>query len=139
MILATMMMLAVCASACADTVVYFKQNPLPAQAVKTVSVTNTPVLKNVSSYYGHLYVRHYLWSDVPGYYGSNNHTNYFQASPSNGDTRVGGNWMAPDTANFIKSGSLQYDSFGVACRGNTKYADAGIPIIRISGYTDGNA
>ncbi|MEG0944902.1 MAG: hypothetical protein RSF86_14850 [Angelakisella sp.] len=139
LVLATTMLLAVCATASADTVSLL-QNPIPAQAVSTVVVTDSSGVWR-SGVSGRLYVRHYLWSTVEGYYGSNNHTNYFQAFlSSNTTSRLGGNWMAPSTANYIRSGSIQTGShYGVAARANTKYADAGFPSIRISGYADGQA
>ncbi|MBR5960103.1 MAG: hypothetical protein IKZ98_03850 [Clostridia bacterium] len=125
-------------SACAD-VLYFKQNPIPARIVRTVSVTeNEARLKG--SNLGRLYVRHYLWSDIAGYYGASHYTNFFQAIPGGkGDTRYGGDWMAPDSANYIRSNSIQKKKYGVAARANTKYADDGFATIRISGYMDPNA
>lgn len=136
-ILSMVLVLAFCASACAD-VIYLDQTRLPAQAVATVSVTGEDgVWKSGNP--TRLYVRHYLWSNIQNYYGSNNYTNYFQAfdiAILNG--RLGGDWMAPDTANYVRSNSLIVGNvYGVAARANTKYADAGYPTIQISGYADG--
>lgn len=139
-VLSTVLVLAICASACAD-IIYITQNPMPAQAVRTVRLTDNAVWKTGKP--GRLYVRHYLWSTVEGYYGSNNHTNYFQASVDNQDgSRLGGDWMAPNTANYVRSSSIYADPdgayfYGLAGRANTKYADAGFPVVRISGYIDG--
>ena len=125
-------------SASADTVIYLKQNPIPAAQVKTVPVTEK--LGPKSNNAGRLYVRHYLWSDIAGYYGASHHTNYFQAFNSDRNVRLGGNWMAPDSANFVKSNNIKTkNSYGIAARANTKYADDGFATIRISGYMDSDA
>lgn len=137
--LAMLLVLAICASACAD-VVYLDQTRIPAQAVATVRITGIDgVWKSGNA--GRLYVRHYLWSNIEGYYGTNNHTNYFQAfNIDNINGRLSGDWMAPNTANYVRSGSLVTGSlFGVAARANTKYADAGYSTIQVSGYADGHA
>ena len=78
LLLAMVTVLAMCSSASAAQIT-LRQYPMPAQVVKTVQLTDTCGLKQSKP--SVLYVRHYLWSDVEGYYGSNNHTNYFQASP----------------------------------------------------------
>lgn len=79
---------------------------------------------------GRFYVRHYLWGDWGGAY-----TNYFKASQVfNGGTLYGGNWMAPDTANYVKSNSLAAGKPTYAWgRANTDY---GLNYIEITGYSD---
>lgn len=81
---------------------------------------------------GRFYVRHYLWGSWGGSY-----TNYFKASQEyNGGTLYGGNWMAPDTANYVKSGSLIINKSTYAWgRANTDY---GLSYIEITGYSDPN-
>jgi hypothetical protein len=83
---------------------------------------------------GKLYVRHYLYGDFGGVY-----TNYFRASESS-TTRtglVGGNWMAPDTANYVRSTSITRDkNWYTWGRGNTDY---GLTYITISGYSNPDA
>lgn len=142
LLLAMVTVLAMCSSASAAQIT-LRQYPMPAQVVKTVQLTDTCGLKQSKP--SVLYVRHYLWSDVEGYYGSNNHTNYFQAFPyDSADTRYGGNWMTPGTANYVRSNSIHVSTsaksyyYGVAGRANTKYADAGISTVRVSGYMDSN-
>ncbi len=137
--LGMVLVLAFCASACAERA-YLNQTPIPAQNVKTVQVTETYAVAKGDNP-TRLYVRHYLWSTIDGYYGSNKHTNYFQAFNSGASSdRLGGDWMAPDTANYVRSNSIiLFNHYGVAARANTKYADAGYPTIQISGYTDGDA
>ncbi|OLA31350.1 MAG: hypothetical protein BHW33_03130 [Firmicutes bacterium CAG:137_57_8] len=78
LLLAMVTVLAMCSSVSAAQIT-LRQYPMPAQVVKTVQLTDTCGLKQSKP--SVLYVRHYLWSDVEGYYGSNNHTNYFQAFP----------------------------------------------------------
>ena len=141
-VLAGVLALAMCSTAFAVQIT-LRQYPMPAQAVKTIHLTDTCGLKQSKP--SVLYVRHYLWSDVEGYYGSNNHTNYFQAYPYDDvDARYGGNWMEPGTANYVRSSNIQVSTssksyyYGVAGRANTKYADAGIPTVRVSGYMDSN-
>ena len=83
---------------------------------------------------GYLYVRHYLDGD----FGSV-HTNYFKAGTgrTGSTTLYGGNWMAPDTANFVRSGSIVlYDQWYAYGRGNTDY---GLTTIVITGYSDSDA
>lgn len=112
----------------------------PAQAVNTVIVTDPEgVWKGANP--TRLYVRHYLWSSIEGYYGSHSYTNYFQAfEMSDLDSRLGGDWMAPDTANYVRSNSIYAGwRYGAAARANTKYADAGFPTIQLSGYIDGDS
>lgn len=79
---------------------------------------------------GRFYVRHYLWGDWGGVY-----TNYFKASNVfGGGTLYGGNWMAPDTANYVRSNSLAVGKATYAWgRANTDY---GVSYIEISGYSD---
>ena len=125
-------------SACADRG-NFKQDPIPARQTNTVQVShNNNIWKSVKP--GRIYVRHYLWSDIAGYYGSSHHTNYFQAIPHDEPKkRRGGDWMAPDSANFIRSNSIGVtQAYGCAARANTKYADDGFATIRISGYMETN-
>ena len=118
----------------------FTQAPVPAANTTTVLITDYPYYGLKSSKPGYLYVRHYLWSSTPGYYGSSNYTNFFQAVPStNPSARYGGNWMAPGTADYIRSANITTgNSYGVAVRANTKYSDAGFSTIQISGYMDSN-
>lgn len=90
---------------------------------------NTGKLKNP----GVFYVRHYLHGDFGGVY-----NNYFKAGNTlrNATKFCGGDWMAPDTANFIRSSSLSLGSVWQAYgRGNTDY---GLSTIVISGYSDFN-
>lgn len=135
--LSMVLVLAFCASACAERA-YLLQNPLPAQDVRTIKITEEEgVWKGDKP--SRLYVRHYLWSTIEGYYGSNNYTNYFQAFQTWTDTRYGGDWMAPDTANYVRSNSIVVGyHYGAAARANTKYADAGYSTIQVSGYIDGD-
>lgn len=117
----------------------FDQTPIPARQTNTVCVTgNSWEMKSERSKANRIYVRHYLWSSIPGYYGASHHTNYFQAIPSYATTtRLGGNWMAPDSAEYIRSNSIQKGNFyGAGARANTKYADDGFATIMISGYMD---
>ena len=52
--------------------------------------------------------------------------------------------MAPGTANYVRSNSIHVSTsaksyyYSVAGRANTKYADAGISTVRVSGYMDSN-
>lgn len=135
LLLVVIVLLSICSAAFADHIP-LRQYPMPAQIVKTVLLTDTCGLKADNP--GKLYVRHYLWSNIPNYYGSSNYTNYFQAVPEDDlELRYGGKWMAPGTANYVLSNSITSgESYGTAGRGNTKYADDGIPIIRVSGYMD---
>lgn len=127
-------------SASADRA-YLQQYAIPAAQTNTKRVTEKlDTYKRAKP--GVLYVRHYLWSDIAGYYGASHHTNYFQAIP-NGDintpTRYGGDWMAPDSANYIRSNSIKTQKrYGCAARANTKYADDGFATIKISGYMETN-
>lgn len=120
----------------------FTQSQIPAANVTTVPITGGQYgLKSLKP--GYLYVRHYLWSSTPGYYGTSNYTNFFQAIPflngSGGSVRYGGNWMAPDTANYVRSPNIVTEElYAVAARANTKYADDGFSTIQISGYMDSN-
>lgn len=83
-----------------------------------------------------LYVRHYLYGSYGGTY-----SNYFRAknASSASNPLLGGNWMAPDTANYVRSSSIlanglnRYHAFG---RGNTDY---GLNSITISGYCHANS
>ena len=127
------------ASALGDRIAYLNQKAIPARQTLTVSVSESRTKLNKKP--GVLYVRHYLWSDIAGYYGASHHTNYFQAKPQgNTNTRYGGDWMAPDSANYIRSNSIKKpNSFEVAARANTKYADDGFATIKISGYMDQDA
>ena len=116
-----------------------RQYPMPTTVTQTVMLTDVYPYKGANA--GRLYIRHYLWSSQEGYYGDCNFTNYFQATTSE-DTnkRLGGNWMTPGTANYVRSGSIAVGKFyGVAGRGNTKYADAGISVVRVSGYMDSDS
>lgn len=67
LLLAMVTVLAMCSSASAAQIT-LRQYPMPAQVVKTVQLTDTCGLKQSKP--SVLYVRHYLWSDVEGYYGS---------------------------------------------------------------------
>lgn len=118
----------------------FVQTNIPAANTTTVRVTGDPYYGSKTAKPGYLYVRHYLWSNTPGYYGSSNYTNYFQAIPSsNANLRYGGNWMAPGTADYVRSNNITTgNSYGVGARANTKYADDGFSTIQISGYMDSN-
>ncbi|MEA5014256.1 MAG: hypothetical protein VB099_06820 [Candidatus Limiplasma sp.] len=81
-----------------------------------------------------LYVRHYLYGDFGGVY-----TNHFQAANQhrNATTRYGGDWMAPDTANYVRSNSITLGKTWYAyARGNTDY---GLATIVITGYSDQQA
>lgn len=121
-------------SACAERRDYLNQTPIPSRVVTTVKVSEGLKKGNVGRKNA-LYVRHYLWSDIAGYYGSSHHTNFFQAIPVDETVRYGGDWMAPDSANYIRSGSIQSkNTYSVGARANTKYADDGFATIRISGY-----
>lgn len=123
-------------SACAERD-YLKQNPIPARQTKTVQVSEKLSSKKEAKP-GVLYVRHYLWSDIAGYYGNSHHTNFFQAIPLfDGEVRYGGDWMAPDSANYVRSNSIKVDRYyGAGARANTKYADDGFATIRISGFIE---
>ena len=112
---------------------------MPTTVTKTIMLTDVYPYKGANA--GRLYVRHYLWSSEEGYYGNSNFTNYFQATtPDDVNKRLGGNWMTPGGAYYVRSGSIVIGGFyGVAGRGNTKYADAGIPTVRVSGYMDSDA
>lgn len=82
---------------------------------------------------GRLYVRHYLHGEFGGVY-----TNYFKAGLIKRDAPnlVGGNWMAPDTANFVRSTTIKIGSsqtWHAYGRGNTDY---GLNTIEISGYSN---
>lgn len=85
---------------------------------------------------GHLYVRHYLYGDWGGVY-----TNYFRASKTRlgaaQSAMVGGNWMAPDTANWVKSTTIKKGEVWYAYgRANTDY---GLTYIEITGYSENQA
>ena len=70
-ILSMVLILACCASASAERS-YINQTRIPAQAVTTVIVTDEyGVWKGANP--TRLYVRHYLWSSIEGYYGSQLH------------------------------------------------------------------
>ena len=129
-------------SAFADHIHYvpFSQVSIPAAITTTVPVTGS-IYGYKEEKPGYLYVRHYLWSSTPGYYGSSSYTNFFQAIPSsNYDARYGGNWMAPGTANYVRSNNIAVtSSYGVAARANTKYADDGFTTIQITGYMDSDS
>lgn len=119
------------------------QTAIPAAQTATLSISDCGVKHDHA---GYLYVRHYLWSSIPGYYGTSNYTNFFQATVSTTDpTRYGGDWMAPGTANYVRSSNIQADvnnttySYGAAARANTKYADDGFSTIMVSGYIDTDA
>lgn len=116
-----------------------RQYPMPTTVTQTIMLTDVYPYKGANA--GKLYVRHYLWSEDDGYYGDNKFTNYFQATTStNANTRLGGTWMTPGKAFYVQSSSIVIGGFyGVAGRGNTKYADAGIPIVKVSGYMDSDA
>ena len=119
---------------------YLLQTSIPAAQTTTVSISECGKKTNHA---GYLYVRHYLWSSTPGYYGSSNYTNFFQAVPSTDDTaRYGGNWMSPGTADYVRSSNILTGDdcyYGAAARANTKYADDGFSTIMVSGYIDSDA
>ena len=118
----------------------FSQTSIPAAITTTVPVTDDPYYGYKEEKPGYLYVRHYLWSSTPGYYGSSNYTNFFQATIPDSSVRYGGNWMAPGTANYVRSNNIvTQGTYGVAARANTKYADDGFTTIQITGYMDSDS
>ncbi len=79
-----------------------------------------------------LYVRHYLRDDLGMVY-----NNYFKAADNrNGTSLKGGDWMSPDTANYVRSNSIVVNKPWYAYgRANTDY---GLTSIVITGYSHAN-
>lgn len=105
---------------------------LPSESVVGINQYegNTYALKKYND--KKIYVRHYLHEGP--YNGVFN--NYFQAARTfrNAQQKYGGNWMAPDTANFVQSNSITNNRLWyVYGRSNTKYNQN---YIKISGYSN---
>lgn len=112
----------------------FDYSTIYCQANREVGLNSYVSNKKLAAYAGKLYVRHYLHGEFGGVY-----TNYFKAGAAirNAPTLYGGNWMAPDTANYVRSASLVADKPWYAYgRANTDY---GLNTIVISGYSHINA
>ncbi len=78
-----------------------------------------------------LYIRHYLVYDYGSVY-----NNHFRAQNFISGAIVGSDWMAPDTANYVRSSAIDlYQRYWAMGRGNTDY---GLTTITITGYSDSN-
>ena len=93
--------------------------------------TGTPLMDwaPVTQPCSYIYFRHYLYDDVGGIY-----TNYVRVGLNGSNTNIGGTWVQPDTACYIRLSSLSAArTYRLYITLNTDY---GLESIRITGYAE---